>query len=285
MMRIIKPLYASIRRTLAGHRLGRLPGVRRLDRWVRQMAASGESGEFHVAGKKFALHPEVVMGRWTPLGDHILHEPLTTERFVDAIRPSSTVVDVGAQYGYFSVIASGFVGTGGKVLAFEPDPRPWPFLEWAAQHSRGNLEISQMAVSSGQGHGQLSVSGTMGSSSLVPGMVTDVQSVREVEMIALDDVFDQRPELPAPSVVKIDVEGAELAVLRGMERLLEGDVTLIIEYERTHIERHPELHDLPRWLEDRGFRLTVLDEREGIVRDYATGDEPPARGNLLAVRR
>ena len=58
-----------------------------------------------------------------------LYEPPFTRVFQQQLRPGAVVVDAGANWGYFTLIAAAAAGPSGRVIALEPDPRQFPFLE------------------------------------------------------------------------------------------------------------------------------------------------------------
>ena len=245
--------YAALRHLARGHRLGRVPGVRPIDRMARRVAARRSTGEFTIRGKTARLHPEVVLGGWSPLsGGSTLHEPITTEAFIDAIIPNTTVIDIGANAGYFSVIAACSLGASGRVVAFEPDPRVWPNLEWAARHSQGSIDLVRAAVAACDGTIEFHVGSGPASGSVIRQLVEQPHRIQQVDSVSVDSYLAKHPQLPPVSVVKIDVEGAELTVLEGMQELLSTEVTLIVCCDRcagcqTLVARTRLFYSEPHW--------------------------------------
>ena len=136
------------------------------------------------------------------------YEREQTLLFEQLLRPGGVVLDVGANVGYYTLLASVLVGDGGVVHAFEPEPRNAEFLR---HHLRvngvRNVTVQQAAVSdragtarfefgSGSGTGHLGESGTL-----------------EVRTLRLDDYCAEHGLVP--TAIKIDVEGAEMSVLFG----------------------------------------------------------------------
>lgn len=130
--------------------------------------------------------------------------------FSERLRPGQSFIDVGANFGLFTVLASRRVGAAGKVLAFEP---------WAgsATHLRRNVEanrcanvaIHECALSDDVGTAKFSVHEDCGRNSL--GQLDTADSA-EVEVRRLDELLPGDARL---DWMKIDVEGAEELVLRG----------------------------------------------------------------------
>jgi FkbM family methyltransferase len=158
-----------------------------------------------LAGKKWLLASRINFFLGT-------YEPGQTRAFQDIVKPGDVVYDVGAHYGYYTLLSSLLAGDRGKVIAFEPSPSNLARLQLHLQANRcGNVEIEEFALSdregtarfdnqTGSGTGHLSASGSI-----------------EVRTTTLD-LLPAR--LPAPQVIKIDCEGAEVQVLEGGAQML-----------------------------------------------------------------
>lgn len=127
------------------------------------------------------------------------------------VRPNSVFWDVGANVGFYSLLASKLVGSG-KVFAFEPAPRNLSYLrKHLALNRAANVEVLAVAVSDRNGTSSFEVeeTGFMGHLS-GEGSIT-------VPTAALDSLVEAGKVLP-PDYVKMDIEGAELLALRGASR-------------------------------------------------------------------
>jgi FkbM family methyltransferase len=136
------------------------------------------------------------------------YEPEQTALFERWLRPGDTVLDVGAHVGYYTLVAATLVGGLGRVWAFEPNPANARFLR---EHVRINklehVAIEQLAVSDREGTARFARGSGSGTGHLDEG------GALEVPTVSLDG-FCARHRV-APAAIKIDVEGAELAVLEG----------------------------------------------------------------------
>lgn len=124
------------------------------------------------------------------------------------VRPGSVFWDVGANVGFYSLLASKLVGWG-KVFAFEPVPRNLAYLrEHLALNRVANVQVLGIAVSDKNGCANFETeeSGFMGHLSGEGGIA--------VPTATLDSLVDDSAVLP-PDYVKMDIEGAELMALRG----------------------------------------------------------------------
>lgn len=184
-----------------------------------------------IHGPKYLIDPnDRVMA--PPLIVHRDWEPDLSRLFLNSLNPSSVVVDVGANFGYFSCLAAYKIGRSGtgQVWSFEPNPRLVPLLEdncWRINWSIAPIHLRPHAVGAENGKVTLSVP-RHGAANASLTMSGDHDQV-EVEMVVLDEVI---PTDLAVDLMKIDVEGHELAVLRGARQL---------------VDRSPDLHIVMEW--------------------------------------
>ncbi len=143
--------------------------------------------------------------------------------------PGKTVVDIGANVGLLTRQFCRQVGKNGRVFAFEPDPMTFQYLQFNTR-SFQSKELTQCAISDNHEPAFLHLNFTSGTGNSLLNRSHSKESV-PVACISLDEFLKQRGN-PAVDVVKIDVEGAELSVLRGMRQTaarLPG-LKIIIEY-------------------------------------------------------
>ncbi len=149
--------------------------------------------------------------------------------------PGDVAWDVGANVGLLAFAAAGLVGPAGRVLAIEPDTWLAGLLRRSSRANRRAglcVDVLPAAVSDSVGLARFSVArrGRAASFLTETGGSTTSGGVREEQLVptvSLDSLLDL---VPAPQFVKIDVEGAEEAVIRGATRLLrEARPTLLCE--------------------------------------------------------
>jgi FkbM family methyltransferase len=174
--------------------------------------------------------------RWLPASGGKLarlllgsYEREQARRFAACLRAGDAVIDVGAAAGFYALLAARHVGASGRVVACEPDAANLRFLRaHAARNALAQIEVLACALAdrvgtarfakAGSGRGRLHASGGI-----------------EVKLRTLDDVAGERGL--APRAVKIDVEGAELEVLRGGERTLREHRPVL--FLSTHDRQNP----------------------------------------------
>ena len=152
------------------------------------------------------------------------------------VRSTDTVCDIGANKGSFVFWLSRWCRKG-QVIAFEPQPT-FANLLLRLTRSLGldNVKVEQKAVFSRDGHADLFVpEGQLPSASLVAKVAGSGRfETISVPMVRLDDYFDQAQRI---ALMKVDVEGAELEVFKGAERILrEQSPLLIFECEGRHLQ-------------------------------------------------
>jgi FkbM family methyltransferase len=157
-------------------------------------------------------------------------EETETRLFSSFVKKGMTVVDVGANVGYYTLLAARLVGENGKVFAFEPGPDNLALLKQnVKENGYKNVVLVQKAVSDKTATARLLIDrSSSGGHSL--SAFRDSADFVDVETVSLDEYFAGRSE--RIDVLKIDAEGAEMAILNGMHRLLERnpDVTLLTEF-------------------------------------------------------
>jgi len=159
------------------------------------------------------------------------------------IRPGSVVYDVGANVGFYTLLAAKLAGTSGRVVAFEPLPRNLAFLK---QHLRindvSNVVVVPGALANTNGVCAFDETGEPSMAKLQPdgGMKVEVATLDQMVAVL---------ELPDPDVIKIDVEGAELDVLQGGENVLRRTHPTV--FVSTHSDRLKA--DCLDWFRQAGF--------------------------------
>lgn len=223
-------------------------------------------------------------------------DPATTMVFKRVVKAGDTVLDLGANLGYYTLLAARLVGATGRVVAVEPEPRNYRYLvENIRLNDYAQVEPHQMAVSDVSGSTILYLDEhDSGGHSLreSAGSAAGVASTA-VRCVALDEFL---PVGTRVDVVKMDVEGYEPRVLTGMERLLkENDrMVLFIEFfPRLIRDAGSSPEDFIREMTGRlGLGLVAVDDDWRAPRSLAIGSveqlmEFVGDGivNLVATRR
>lgn len=217
--------------------------------------------------------------------------PAETAVMRTSLPPGGSFVDVGANWGYFTLVGAHAVGPGGRIVALEPDPRVHAELcANVARNGIGNVTVLAVAASDRGGEAVLSgyaeADRNRGVSSLVAAPA-GAAAAFTVRTAPLDELLDEL-SIDSVDLVKIDVEGAEELVVRGMARgMAEG------RYRRVLVELHPGQHPdgarlgetMYRMMDTAGYRGEWIDtgpeaEREALYGRAAPGPRlRPIRGD------
>ena len=201
------------------------------------------------------------------------YEPEATAVFRQALAPGMTVFDVGANIGYYTVLADDVVGVNGLVCAFEPDPRNVAVLEANLRLRPGSkVMIARQAVGATEGSLQFFLNGadwSVNSMALDNAVVTDPGAAYVAATVPCTtlDGFVRQHALPPPDVIKIDVQGAEMLVFAGATEVLsKPTLKLFLEFWPYGLEQlGTEPADLLHFLLAHGFILRTIDRRTDAV--------------------
>jgi FkbM family methyltransferase len=202
--------------------------------------------------------------------DHRAYEPTFYHAFIQPIEPGMTVFDIGAHIGLFTLAAAKRVGREGQVFAFEPCQETVALLKRHI-HLNGwqdRVEVITAVVSEVNGvvpfytHG-VSMAASLGRENvevLNPERLDNPAHKSETASVTLDQFCKGRNI--RPNVLKIDVEGAELRVLRGAQNVLLNEQLFIL------CEIHPKQmqycgssqHELIAFIDSIGYCLRPIDE-------------------------
>lgn len=217
-------IYARYSRLLGSARTRRVPGGSLMLRLIRGMSriAGLDTVMAMQATPDVTLVVDFSDDRILEVMYEIRRENPEYNVMTALLTSGDTFIDVGANYGTFSVIASRIVGDRGSVIAIEPQPRLAGFIGDSARASGiHNLQVMRSGAGAEAGSARLLVpehdTGRGGMISGFSGRGDHAQL--EVSVIRLDDLL---PRISATSgvFIKIDVEGSELAVLAGAEELI-----------------------------------------------------------------
>jgi len=199
---------------------------------------------------------------WAVLEEVETGESRTAELFTRLLAPGWVVIDVGANVGYYALTAAMGVGSAGRVVAFEPAPTTAARLrENAALNGFSNLTVVQAAVSDRPGTSRFQLAHSPEASSLYNTGLDAVGSV-EVRLATLDHLATE-VGLDRVDLIKIDAEGAEVAVIRGARHLLSrADAPrVIIEANPVTLQAAGEsVASLRVEMENAGYAIEVIEE-------------------------
>jgi FkbM family methyltransferase len=193
-------------------------------------------------------------GYWSKLLNRSYHYEDELELlFRDSIDVDYTLVDCGANYGYWSVLVSSKPFGSHKAIAIEPSGQNFPKLANNARVNGDRFEVMKCAIGAMRGTARLS--GTKHEAFSIAG---DQSGGEEVPVIALDNLLDDgKIAAGGKYLIKLDVEGVEIEAMKGGARLMQGDSVLLCEEHGNDPQ-----HTVSRYiLEQTPMKLIVYDPR------------------------
>ena len=262
--------------------------IRRLGLW---MLSRRHSDEVELDGQCFKVNPRD-FGVTLELHSTGTYEPFTRGLCLESLDAGMVFLDIGAHVGLYALPAANRVGQQGRVIAFEPHPSNRGLLEENLHRNEiDNVTVVPAAVSdsSGRMHLQVSTFNT-GDHRLYRQGSVGVQTV-ETDVVSVDGWLESAG-IEKVDMIKMDVQGAEANVLKGMRRTLEANrrLRMIIEYTPWMLrESGADPMSLLTDLESAGFSLSIIDEALGTVESATSAQVHkacPGRSyvNILAVR-
>jgi FkbM family methyltransferase len=154
-----------------------------------------------------------------------IYEAETVEAMRRILKKGNTFVDVGANIGYLSTIALGLVGKTGHIHSFEPVKEYFSKLKDATLLNPAyNFVVNQYALGELKGTGKIAVTNlrNIGWNTIVPGFMLNetIKEIQEVPIRRLDDYIKEKA-LNDIALIKIDTEGFEFPVLKGLSNYFE----------------------------------------------------------------
>jgi len=210
-------------------------------------------------------------------------EKTETEAFIKHLKPGALVVDAGANFGHYALVASRFVGENGHVYAFEPDAKTFSLLQSnVALLDEPNVTPVLAGLSDTEGTLDLMVdNANPGGHSYVRDNVRGFGGSTQTIVHALDDYLrEHEPERPL-SLIKIDVQGYEYKLILGArKRFLKDRPVVFCEVTPDAMEKSgDDYRSLMTFFRDAGYSVQFIDTRVGRVEDvtYEEAEEILAR--------
>lgn len=195
------------------------------------------------------------------------YEPFTSELFKRSLKPGATVLDIGAHYGYFSLIAAREVGERGKVYAFEPAPENFAYLTRNIELN-GYTNIRPINKAVGNRCTVMTLYLAERASFLhgfQPHPHSSTKASISVECVTIDEFLAGEPV----DVIKMDIEGSEPYALEGMKGTLSKSkpLALFTEVNPACLARFGvKPTDFLTQLRDLGFESQLVDEENRCLR-------------------
>lgn len=243
--------------------------LNRLYEYIHFKYDSFVSGEvtIEVEDSQAAIRPKTAE-EWRNVKRRIPNEMAVIEHLRGNIQSDDVFWDVGANIGVYSCLASQFVREG-QIVAFEPYPPNVALLKKNIQYNNvDNVVMNTTALSDTQGTTEFYLRNTSqgGAQNGTTSSQRANNSVESVDVaVTPGDVLVRNSDIPAPNVLKIDVEGTGPEVLQGLKTTLESDVCRL-----AYVEPHQNADRLREILRSYEFNILTIelardDDEEGTI--------------------
>jgi FkbM family methyltransferase len=257
--------------TLFGGQRSRLRLLPGLQRWLRRIYLQQRSWALKVDDDLILCR---ILGKFKFFADPLDHsisphlvmdgywEPRTTATIIDLLSPGMVAIDVGANLGYFTVLMASLVGTDGRVIAFEPNPRMAERLRATLMLSGFEPRVDFHQDVLGETNGeqvqfQISTNHPGGS------RVGSVQFAEKASITLQTRQLDTVPGALEAALVKIDAEGMEEAIWNGMTAMIKGSSLRYVIIEFSPSCYHDAAGMLDR-AEAAGFTISCISDDRGV---------------------
>ena len=250
----------------------------------------------YISYKFFSRNKSVVVDvngskMWLNIGDKGIcrqlflygkREPICTDYLMNSgvLKEGDVVLDIGANIGYYVLIESKLVGDLGKVYAIEPVSSNIKALKRNIKlNNRENVEIFRLAVSDKDGKSRVYVSDSCNLSAMERSLVAgNIIGVEEVDVVTVDSFLKDKN---IPDFIRMDVEGYEYNIVRGMTKTLQENTKILMELHPLKLSKE-QLEEMFEILKANNFKVKFAvydhDVKEHRIVQYLMrklGDELP----------
>jgi FkbM family methyltransferase len=216
------------------------------------------------------------------------YEEGLTRMLLEHLKQNMTFFDIGAHFGYFSLLASYLVGDSGQVHVFEPTPSSFDILRINVLNKTNiflnkNAVFSQRQTVSLNDYGdRYSAFNSIYTGNLPPHILARMHTKRyQVTALSVDEYVRQRGVIP--DFVKVDAENAEYDILKGMEMTIEEYHPMIsIEVGDINVKDGASSKKLINYLVERGYKSYQY--RKGRIELHLIRPESYQYDNILFLR-
>ena len=255
--KILFNLYQTGKNLLSGRGLTKYSFIRK----VKDYSLSNLQTDYaEVFGNKLFLNKK---GLALSISHYGTYEELESKIMEEKIEMGNIVVDVGANIGLHTLNMARIVGNTGQVFAFEPNPSNFEILKKNVKiNNYKNIILEQKAVGDKHGRTTLYQSDHPGKHRIFP-QTEQAKSQVQVELTNLDNYFDS-DMIDKINFIKIDVEGLEFSVLKGMKNILKNSKKIKILFEfmpENTMEAGFTPIELLNYLTSNDFKLYCMDDK------------------------
>jgi len=182
-------------------------------------------------------------------------EPISTDYLITSniLKEGDVVLDIGANIGYYVLIESMLVGDSSKVYAIEPVSSNFKALESNIKlNNCKNVEIFNLAVGDKDRKSLIYVSNQSNRSAMERNLVGgDIVGVEEVDVVSVDSFLKDKH---IPNLIRMDVEGYEYQIIKGMTKTLKENEKIMMELHYRFLPKE-QLEEMLQILKENNFKV------------------------------
>ena len=270
IIKILFYFYQKGKNLLGGRGLTKYSFVRKVKNYSHSYLQTDHAEVF---GNKLFLNKK---GLALSISHYGTYEKSEAKIMEEKIKVGNITVDVGANIGLHTLNMARIVGNTGRVFAFEPDPSNFEILEKNVKiNNYQNIILEQKAVGDKHGRTTLYQSEHPGRHRIFP-QTKQAKGQVQVELTSLDKYFTDSNLANKINFIKIDVEGFEFSVLKGMKNILKNNKKIKILFENMQINTIQAGFtpiEVLNYLTSYDFKLFCLDERTKKLLHVSNNEE------------
>lgn len=190
------------------------------------------------------------------------YEPHVTQTLINTLKTGDVFLDIGANIGYFTLLAASIVQTSGKVISFEPNIQNLQLIYASIlENNFENIRVYPFAVSDSQ---QIMKIKHFCSNGFLESPTSDQKNIQLVQTVRIDELLQSEKQI---NVIKMDIEGYEPPALRGMDNLIRKYRPVIFtEFSPWHIKHRCNVdpQEYLKQIESYNYRLSII-ETSGYI--------------------
>lgn len=259
--------------------LSRIPGLIKVKNLLDNMAykIANTEGLVLIKVQGHDMYVNIKDSGLTPsLINKGIYEEYETEIFKSLITSDTTLIDIGANIGYYTLIATNLIKKG-KIYSFEPVDSNYELLiKNIALNNSKNVKTFQKAVSNKKGKMKIYVDEkNLGNHSLSKKNVPNEMGFKEIETITLDSFLnDSNNTISNTIVIKIDTQGAEGLIIEGaQDLLLKDNIKILMEFWPNGLRNMgTDPLELLNKLQEYGFDMRLIDGKSKTLKKTNKND-------------
>ncbi len=191
-----------------------------------------------------------------------IHEPLSTLQYQKEIKFGMNILEIGSNIGYYALIGAKLIGKTGKIYAFEPNPQNYDMLKFNIVLNKYNdlFETYPYGVGAKNGEFVFYMMNKGNTSSFIKrnDSTINIKDERKVKVVCLDDFFDESIKI---DYFRMDVEGYEFEIIKGMAKILERNNKPKGAFIEVHSlllnQMNSSAYDFSEKMKEHGYRIKL----------------------------